>query len=148
MSLASLAHSLCLILCLTHPAVICLSCRWFCEGKELFNSPDIQIHGDGTELHTLVIAEAFEDDTGRYSCLATNPSGSDTTSAEVFIEGKWGVAGGSGSGLLAVLQTSLQSCGCNFPGPTALWWCGSNQTSFLPNNSFITFHSHLTASDT
>lgn len=39
-------------------------------------------------MHTLTIAEAFEDDTGRYSCLATNPSGSDTTSAEVFIEGK------------------------------------------------------------
>nr|XP_021515103.1 palladin-like [Meriones unguiculatus] len=61
--------------------------RWFCEGKELYNSPDIQIHCEGGELHTLVIAEAFEDDTGRYTCLATNPSGSDTTSAEVFIEG-------------------------------------------------------------
>ncbi|KAL6036288.1 hypothetical protein STEG23_024024 [Scotinomys teguina] len=60
---------------------------WFCEEKELYNSPDIQIHSDGGELHTLVIAEAFEDDTGRYTCLATNPSGSDTTSAEVFIEG-------------------------------------------------------------
>lgn len=35
----------------------------------------------------MVIAEAFEDDTGRYTCLATNPSGSDSTSAEVFIEG-------------------------------------------------------------
>ncbi|KAL2781083.1 palladin isoform 2 [Daubentonia madagascariensis] len=61
--------------------------RWFCEGKELHNSPDIQIHGEGGDLHTLIIAEAFEDDTGRYTCLATNPSGSDTTSAEVFIEG-------------------------------------------------------------
>ncbi|XP_016055792.1 PREDICTED: palladin-like [Miniopterus natalensis] len=61
--------------------------RWFCEGKELRNTPDIQIHGEGGALHTLVIAEAFEDDTGRYTCLATNPSGSDTTSAEVFIEG-------------------------------------------------------------
>uniref|UniRef100_A0A8D1PF94 Palladin n=2 Tax=Sus scrofa TaxID=9823 RepID=A0A8D1PF94_PIG len=50
--------------------------RWFCEGKELHNSPDIQIQGDG-DLHTLLIAEAFEDDTGRYTCLATNPSGSD-----------------------------------------------------------------------
>uniref|UniRef100_A0A8D1F5K2 Palladin n=1 Tax=Sus scrofa TaxID=9823 RepID=A0A8D1F5K2_PIG len=60
--------------------------RWFCEGKELHNSPDIQIQGDG-DLHTLLIAEAFEDDTGRYTCLATNPSGSDATSAEVFIEG-------------------------------------------------------------
>uniref|UniRef100_A0A8D2AHH0 Palladin n=1 Tax=Sciurus vulgaris TaxID=55149 RepID=A0A8D2AHH0_SCIVU len=61
--------------------------RWFCEGKELHNSPDIQIHCEGQDLHTLIIAEAFEDDTGRYTCLATNPSGSDTTSAEVFIEG-------------------------------------------------------------
>ncbi|XP_037686903.1 palladin isoform X2 [Choloepus didactylus] len=61
--------------------------RWFCEGKELHDTPDIQIHCEGGDLHTLVIAEAFEDDTGRYTCLATNPSGSDTTSAEVFIEG-------------------------------------------------------------
>ncbi|XP_019521043.1 PREDICTED: palladin [Hipposideros armiger] len=61
--------------------------RWFCEGKELHNTPDIQIHCEGEDLHTLIIAEAFEDDTGRYTCLATNPSGSDTTSAEVFIEG-------------------------------------------------------------
>nr|XP_008247883.2 palladin isoform X1 [Oryctolagus cuniculus] len=61
--------------------------RWFCEDKELHNSPDIQIHCEGGDLHTLIIAEAFEDDTGRYTCLATNPSGSDTTSAEVFIEG-------------------------------------------------------------
>ncbi|KAM5174387.1 palladin isoform 5-T5 [Callospermophilus lateralis] len=61
--------------------------RWFCEGKELHNTPDIQIHSEGGDLHTLIIAEAFEDDTGRYTCLATNPSGSDTTSAEVFIEG-------------------------------------------------------------
>ncbi|XP_072575831.1 palladin isoform X1 [Vulpes vulpes] len=61
--------------------------RWFCEGKELHNTPDIQIRSEGGDLHTLIIAEAFEDDTGRYTCLATNPSGSDTTSAEVFIEG-------------------------------------------------------------
>ncbi|XP_036280927.1 palladin isoform X1 [Pipistrellus kuhlii] len=61
--------------------------RWFCEGKELHNTPDIQIRCEGGDLHTLVIAEAFEEDTGRYTCLATNPSGSDTTSAEVFIEG-------------------------------------------------------------
>nr|XP_021554670.1 palladin isoform X1 [Neomonachus schauinslandi] len=61
--------------------------RWFCEGKELHSTPDIQIRSEGGDLHTLIIAEAFEDDTGRYTCLATNPSGSDTTSAEVFIEG-------------------------------------------------------------
>ncbi|XP_021127456.4 palladin isoform X5 [Anas platyrhynchos] len=61
--------------------------RWFCEGKELQNSPDIQIHSGSGGLHSLIIAEAFEDDTGRYTCLASNPLGSDSTSAEIFIEG-------------------------------------------------------------
>uniref|UniRef100_A0A8C4TPH8 Palladin n=1 Tax=Falco tinnunculus TaxID=100819 RepID=A0A8C4TPH8_FALTI len=61
--------------------------RWFCEGKELQNSPDIQIHSASGGLHSLIIAEAFEDDTGRYTCLASNSIGSDSTSAEIFIEG-------------------------------------------------------------
>ncbi|XP_061593933.1 palladin isoform X3 [Cololabis saira] len=60
--------------------------RWFCEGRELQNSPDIQIWRDG-DLHTLVITEAFEDDTGRYTCVASNSLGADNTSAEVYIEG-------------------------------------------------------------
>uniref|UniRef100_A0A8C6PS71 Palladin n=1 Tax=Nothobranchius furzeri TaxID=105023 RepID=A0A8C6PS71_NOTFU len=60
--------------------------RWFCEGRELQNSPDIQIWRDG-DLHTLVITEAFEDDTGRYTCIASNSLGADNTSAEVYIEG-------------------------------------------------------------
>uniref|UniRef100_A0A8P4KDW5 Palladin n=1 Tax=Dicentrarchus labrax TaxID=13489 RepID=A0A8P4KDW5_DICLA len=59
--------------------------RWFCEGRELHNSPDIQIWRDGN-LHTLVITEAFEDDTGRYTCVASNSLGADNTSAEVYIE--------------------------------------------------------------
>ncbi|XP_059179876.1 myopalladin [Centropristis striata] len=60
--------------------------RWFCEGKELENSPDIQIITDG-ELHSLIIAEAFEEDTGRYSCFASNFYGTDSTSAEIYVEG-------------------------------------------------------------
>ncbi|XP_041912251.1 palladin isoform X3 [Alosa sapidissima] len=60
--------------------------RWFCEGRELHHCPDIQIWRDG-DLHTLVIAEAFEDDTGRYTCVASNALGADNTSAEVYIEG-------------------------------------------------------------
>uniref|UniRef100_A0A8C2BLN4 Myopalladin n=1 Tax=Cyprinus carpio TaxID=7962 RepID=A0A8C2BLN4_CYPCA len=59
--------------------------RWFCEGKELENSPDIQIIANG-ERHTLIIAEAFEEDTGRYSCFASNFYGTDSTSAEIYIE--------------------------------------------------------------
>ncbi|XP_068423930.1 myopalladin isoform X2 [Clinocottus analis] len=60
--------------------------RWFCEGKELENSPDIQVITNG-ELHSLVIAEAFEEDTGRYSCFASNFYGTDSTSAEIYVEG-------------------------------------------------------------
>ncbi|XP_047657542.1 palladin isoform X3 [Tachysurus fulvidraco] len=60
--------------------------RWFCEGRELHHCPDIQIWQDD-DLHTLVIAEAFEDDTGRYTCVASNALGADNTSAEVYIEG-------------------------------------------------------------
>lgn len=61
-------------------------CRWFCEGKELENSPDIQIINNG-EFHSLIISEAFEEDTGRYSCFASNVYGSDSTSAEIYVEG-------------------------------------------------------------
>nr|XP_057920220.1 myopalladin isoform X2 [Doryrhamphus excisus] len=60
--------------------------RWFCEGKELENSPDIQIITDG-QLHSLIITEAFEEDTGRYSCFASNFYGTDSTSAEIYVEG-------------------------------------------------------------
>ncbi|KAM5192481.1 palladin [Mantella aurantiaca] len=61
--------------------------RWFCEGRELHNSPDINISSESDGLQVLVIAEAFEDDTGRYTCAASNWLGSDTSSAEVFVEG-------------------------------------------------------------
>nr|XP_033797641.1 myopalladin isoform X2 [Geotrypetes seraphini]XP_033797642.1 myopalladin isoform X2 [Geotrypetes seraphini]XP_033797643.1 myopalladin isoform X2 [Geotrypetes seraphini]XP_033797644.1 myopalladin isoform X2 [Geotrypetes seraphini]XP_033797645.1 myopalladin isoform X2 [Geotrypetes seraphini] len=60
--------------------------RWYCEGQELENSPDIQIIQTGN-LHSLIISEAFEEDTGRYSCFASNIHGTDSTSAEIYIEG-------------------------------------------------------------
>lgn len=93
--------------------------RWFCEGSELHSSPDIQILWDGGDLHSLIIAEAFEDDTGRYTCLAANPSGSDSTSAEVFIEGTQGRGGRDPSLLINVvfpLCESNLSCPGSFMG--------------------------------
>ncbi|KAM5141523.1 myopalladin isoform 2-T2 [Mantella aurantiaca] len=60
--------------------------RWYCEGKELENSPYIQIQKN-EDLNTLVITEAFEEDTGRYSCFASNIYGTDSTSAEIYVEG-------------------------------------------------------------
>lgn len=68
-----------------------LPCRWYCEGKELENSPDIQIIQTGDQ-HSLVIVEAFEEDTGRYSCFASNIYGTDSTSAEIYIEGNVRIA--------------------------------------------------------
>uniref|UniRef100_A0A8B9QFT1 Myopalladin n=1 Tax=Apteryx owenii TaxID=8824 RepID=A0A8B9QFT1_APTOW len=47
---------------------------------------DIQIIQAG-DRHSLVIVEAFEEDTGRYSCFASNIYGTDSTSAEIYIEG-------------------------------------------------------------
>ncbi|XP_040274581.1 palladin isoform X1 [Bufo bufo] len=61
--------------------------RWFCEGRQLHKSPDIIISSEVDGLHALVIAEAFEDDTGRYTCVASNSLGTDNSSAEVFVEG-------------------------------------------------------------
>ncbi|XP_066475576.1 myopalladin [Tiliqua scincoides] len=60
--------------------------RWYCEGKELENSPDIHIIQSGNQ-HSLIILEAFEEDTGRYSCFASNIYGTDSTSAEIYVEG-------------------------------------------------------------
>uniref|UniRef100_A0A8D0GAM8 Myopalladin n=1 Tax=Sphenodon punctatus TaxID=8508 RepID=A0A8D0GAM8_SPHPU len=59
---------------------------WYCEGKELENSPDIQIIQSGDQ-QSLIIADAFEEDTGRYSCFASNIYGTDSTSAEIYVEG-------------------------------------------------------------
>uniref|UniRef100_A0A8C9S1D9 Palladin n=1 Tax=Scleropages formosus TaxID=113540 RepID=A0A8C9S1D9_SCLFO len=95
--------------------------RWFCEGRELHHCPDIQISRD-RDLHALVIAEAFEDDTGRYTCVASNCLGADNTSAEVYIEGASGkgvahrrdaavkrLSGVSGSSLIAALTKRAES---------------------------------------
>jgi len=81
-----MCHLIKCFLCRKQSLLFLLTCRWFCEGKELENSPDIQIITSG-ELHSLIIAEAFEEDTGRYSCFASNFYGTDSTSAEIYVEG-------------------------------------------------------------
>ncbi|XP_034386353.1 palladin-like [Cyclopterus lumpus] len=98
--------------------------RWFCEGRELHNSPDIQVWRDG-DLHTLVIAEAFEDDTGRYTCVASNSIGADNTSAEVYIEGASssdsegeGAESKSGSGAMPQVQKKTTSLSLTIRSPS------------------------------
>ncbi|XP_019904661.3 palladin isoform X3 [Esox lucius] len=96
--------------------------RWFCEGRELHNCPDIQIWRDG-DLHTLVIAEAFEDDTGRYTCVASNCLGADNTSAEVYIEGasdsdSEGEGSSSTSGTMPQVQKKTTSISLSIHSPS------------------------------
>ncbi|KAJ7986519.1 hypothetical protein DPEC_G00340710 [Dallia pectoralis] len=99
--------------------------RWFCEGRELHNCPDIQIWRDG-DLHALVIAEAFEDDTGRYTCVASNCLGADNTSAEVYIEGASssdsegeGASSKSTSGTMPQVQKKTTSISMSIHSPSA-----------------------------
>ncbi|XP_052315817.1 palladin isoform X3 [Oncorhynchus keta] len=96
--------------------------RWFCEGRELHHCPDIQIWRDGA-LHTLVIAEAFEDDTGRYTCVASNSLGADNTSAEVYIQGasssdSEGEVSKSRSGAMPQVQKKTTSISVSIRSPS------------------------------
>ncbi|XP_031641717.1 palladin isoform X3 [Oncorhynchus kisutch] len=96
--------------------------RWFCEGRELHHCPDIQIWRDGA-LHTLVIAEAFEDDTGRYTCVASNSLGADNTSAEVYIQGasssdSEGEVSKSRSGAMPQVQKKTTSISLSIRSPS------------------------------
>ena len=62
--------------------------KWFKSGKQIFNSTDYQIDYD--RLHgicRLSISEAFAQDSGDYSCIASNPAGSDATRAWLVVKG-------------------------------------------------------------
>lgn len=59
---------------------------WFKDSEQLPSEPPYQIEnreGEGM----LRIPESFEDDGGVYSCLASNPSGQDSTSCSVIVTG-------------------------------------------------------------
>lgn len=60
---------------------------WYIDGNPLKNIPPYEIASRGGES-SLRIPQTEENDGGVYSCLATNPSGQDTTSSNVTVEGR------------------------------------------------------------
>lgn len=61
--------------------------KFYREGAEIQSSADFQILQDG-DLYSLLIAEAFPEDSGTYSVTATNSSGRATSTAEILVQGE------------------------------------------------------------
>ncbi len=60
--------------------------KFYREGAEIQSSADFQIVQDG-DLYSLLIAEAFPEDSGTYSVGASNSSGRTTSTAELLVQG-------------------------------------------------------------
>uniref|UniRef100_A0A8C4S6H6 Titin-like n=2 Tax=Erpetoichthys calabaricus TaxID=27687 RepID=A0A8C4S6H6_ERPCA len=61
--------------------------KFYREGAEIQSSPDFQIVQDD-DLYSLIIAEAFPEDSGTYSVTASNSSGRATCTAELLVQGE------------------------------------------------------------
>uniref|UniRef100_A0A8C1Z9T0 Ig-like domain-containing protein n=1 Tax=Cyprinus carpio TaxID=7962 RepID=A0A8C1Z9T0_CYPCA len=61
--------------------------KFYREGAEIQSSADFQIVQDG-DLYSLLIAEAFPEDSGTYSVSASNSSGRTASTAELLVQGE------------------------------------------------------------
>nr|XP_023862865.1 titin-like isoform X2 [Salvelinus alpinus] len=61
--------------------------KFYREGAEIQSSADFQIVQEG-DLYSLLIAEAFPEDSGTYSVNASNSSGRATSTAELLVQGE------------------------------------------------------------
>ncbi|KAJ3592471.1 hypothetical protein NHX12_007598 [Muraenolepis orangiensis] len=61
--------------------------KFYREGAEIQSSPDFRIVQEG-DLYSLLIAEAFPEDSGTYSVNVTNSSGRATSTAELMVQGE------------------------------------------------------------
>uniref|UniRef100_A0A3B3ZPT7 Ig-like domain-containing protein n=1 Tax=Periophthalmus magnuspinnatus TaxID=409849 RepID=A0A3B3ZPT7_9GOBI len=61
--------------------------KFYREGAEIQSSADFRILQEG-DLYSLLIAEAFPEDSGTYSVSATNSSGRATCTAELLVQGE------------------------------------------------------------
>lgn len=71
--------------------------KFYRDGAEIQSSLDFQISQEG-DLYSLLIAEAYPEDSGTYSVNATNSVGRATSTAELLVQGAWWVLGEGGSG--------------------------------------------------
>ena len=60
--------------------------KFFREGAEIQSSTDFKIVQE-EDLYSLMIAEAFPEDSGNYSVSASNSSGRATSTAELLVQG-------------------------------------------------------------
>lgn len=61
--------------------------RFYREGAEIQSSADFRILQED-DLHSLLIAEAFPEDSGAYSVTASSSSGRATCTAELLVQGE------------------------------------------------------------
>uniref|UniRef100_A0A3Q3MFR0 Ig-like domain-containing protein n=1 Tax=Mastacembelus armatus TaxID=205130 RepID=A0A3Q3MFR0_9TELE len=61
--------------------------KFYREGAEIQSSADFKILHEG-DLYSLLIAEAFPEDSGTYSVTATNSTGRATSTAELLVQGE------------------------------------------------------------
>uniref|UniRef100_A0A6I8P183 Ig-like domain-containing protein n=1 Tax=Ornithorhynchus anatinus TaxID=9258 RepID=A0A6I8P183_ORNAN len=61
--------------------------KFYWDGAEIQSSPDFQISQEG-DLYSLLIAEAYPEDSGTYSVNATNSVGRATSTAELLVQGE------------------------------------------------------------
>lgn len=61
--------------------------KFYREGAEIQSSADFRILQEG-DLYSLLIAEAFPEDSGTYSVTATNSSGRATSTSELLVQGE------------------------------------------------------------
>uniref|UniRef100_A0A8C2ZND0 Ig-like domain-containing protein n=1 Tax=Cyclopterus lumpus TaxID=8103 RepID=A0A8C2ZND0_CYCLU len=61
--------------------------KFYREGAEIQSSADFGILQEG-DLYSLLIAEAFPEDSGTYSVTATNSSGRATSTSELLVQGE------------------------------------------------------------
>jgi hypothetical protein len=67
--------------------------KWYKDGKQVLPSTDYMIDYDRlTGVCRLSISEAYNQDAGKYSCVANNPAGNDSTTAWLVIRGKNNIA--------------------------------------------------------
>lgn len=64
--------------------------KWYREEVEISNSPDF-ILSQTENTYTLTIVEAFPEDSGRFSVVATNAEGSAKSETYLRVEGKGGI---------------------------------------------------------
>ncbi|XP_054418510.1 titin isoform X1 [Pteronotus mesoamericanus] len=61
--------------------------KFYRDGAEIQSSPDFQISQEG-DLYSLLISEAYPEDSGTYSVNATNSVGRATSTAELLVQGE------------------------------------------------------------